>query len=125
VHDIASISAEDGVILTLTGNRVARVATLAQAVEFTPEIPATGSLTDVSADGPLVAKLRTRHFSRGLREGAIALGDQRVTRDLRDRGERTDSEASVSELGDPAKLVQFRDAHHRRALEDIVTQASE
>jgi hypothetical protein len=66
MDDVTSIPAEDAVELVFTLVGVTRFPALAKAMEFTPVVPTPGLLADISANRPLVPKLRTCHFRGGL-----------------------------------------------------------
>jgi hypothetical protein len=125
MDDVAHVSAENAVELIFASHRITTVTAFAQAVKLAAIVPASGFLTNIAADGALVAKLRTRHLGRRLGQGMIAVPDKGALSDLCDGRKRADAKTPFRRLSDPAQCIEPADAHDLFDIEDIIPKASE
>ena len=95
MDDIAQIAAEDAVVLVLTLEGKALLATLSQTVEIAPVVPAARLLAKIPADGSLVAELRAGDGLGCVCEPGVTLRNRGVGSHVRHRGQRTDAQTAV------------------------------
>src|SRR5690242_7413796 len=100
MHNRAKLIIKDGVILVLAILRKALITTLAQTMEITrAEVPAARTLQQISADRRHVANLRRGGMLGCFGERCVTLAYGFVRMQLRERNQRTDTQA-IAVFGD-------------------------
>ena len=125
MDDVTPVPAKDAVELVFTLVSVARVPALTKTMEFSPVVPTPGLLAEVSANRPLVPKLRASHFRGGLGEGGIALPDGLAIFNFGNRGEGADPESAVTCLADTTEGLELPDAYQLFSAKDIIPKAAQ
>ena len=125
MHDEAVLAAEDAVVRVLALDGVALVPALAQAMEFSPVVPAAGLLAEVAPDGPLVAQLGARHLGGRHRQRPVLRSDDRVAGDFRNGGQGPDPKPSCRCCLDAPEFLEPGDADDGGDAKNTVAQASE
>ena len=125
VHDEASSSTQDAVVLIFSGLGKTPVSPLPGAVKIPPVVPAPRFLAEVSPDRPLIAQLRAGDLPGCLDKGGITLLEEGMIRYIADGDERPDPKGAVAQGYDTLKLVETADADHFFCGKNAVVETTE
>ncbi len=125
MDDVTPIPTEDTVKLVFTLVCIARISAFAKAMKFSPIVPASGLLADVSANRPLVPKLRASYLRGRLGQGGLALSEGFIIFNFGNRGEGPDPESAVACLADATEGLELPDAHQLFSPENVIPKAAQ
>jgi hypothetical protein len=124
MHNITALSAQDAMVMVLTGDRKATVSSFSETLEFPPVVPAARFLAKITPKCSLVAKLRTRGRGCALGKRGISLIDGRAFGDLGQGCESTYTQTFIGFLY-AFQVLQCADADNAFQTKNVIANASQ